>query len=655
MLESIRKHSKIVMVLLFLLIIPSFVLVGIDSHYFSEKSPVVARVDGDKIRQSDWDRAHRTETDRIRAQSPQIDAQLLDSPQARYASLERLVRERVFAAAAQKMQLLSSDARLARRLQEIPEIAALRRADGTLDAQAYRALVASQGLTPEGFEAGVRRSLSLNQVMGAVTATTPGSQTQARLALDALYQRREVEVARFDAAHFSAQIKPAEAELEAYYQAHPAAFRQAEQASVEYLVLDLDSVRAAIQPSDAELRAHYEESKQRLAGQEERRASHILIEAPKDAPAAEREKAKAHAAELLAQARKNPERFAELARQSSADKGSAAAGGDLDFFSRGAMVKPFEDAAFALAKGQISDLVETEFGYHIIELTDIKTPRQPGFDELRPTLAAELRQQQAQRKFAELAESFGNALYEQADSLQAVAEKFQLKVQTAQALTRKPAPGAQGPLANAKFLQALFAPDSLEHKRNTEAIETGANQLAAGRVSSYSPAQTLPYATVRERVRSLYLAEKSAELARQQGQAQLAAWQAGPDAAKIGAAAKTDAGAAIGLAAAVEISHEQPHKLPRPVIDAALRAPADALPAWVGVDLGAAGYAVVKVNRVLARSEPDAQRSTQERQQYQQWLATAETLAYYEWLQQRFKAQIKTPRPEAPLPTAQEN
>ncbi|RZJ52279.1 MAG: peptidyl-prolyl cis-trans isomerase, partial [Acidovorax sp.] len=178
MFESIRKHSKIVMILLFLLIIPSFVLVGIDSNYFSEKSPVVARVDGHKINQTDWDNAHRMETDRIRAQSPTVDPKLLDSPQSRYSTLERLVRDRVLAAAAKDMHLVTSDARLARSLQEIPAIAGLKRADGTLDAEAYRALVGSQGLTPEGFEANVRRDLSVNQVMGGVMGSAFGTDAQ---------------------------------------------------------------------------------------------------------------------------------------------------------------------------------------------------------------------------------------------------------------------------------------------------------------------------------------------------------------------------------------------------------------------------------------------------------------------------------------------
>ncbi len=634
MFESIRKHSKIVMFLLFLLIIPSFILVGIDSNYFSGGSPVVARVDGKDITQADWDNAHRMESDRIRAQSPGIDAKLLDSPQARYATLERLVRDRVLQVAAQDMHMLTSDARLARELQSIPQIAALKRADGTLDAEAYRALAGAQGLTPEGLEARIRQDLSVNQVMGGVMGSAFSGPAEARLALDALFQRREIQIARFNASAFVSKVAVTDADLEAYYTAHPAKFQQAEQASVEYVVLDLDAVKAGITLSEDDLRTYYKENLNRLAGKEERRASHILINASKDAPADARTQAKAKAEGLLAQVRKAPGSFAEIAKKESQDPGSAPSGGDLGFFGRGAMVKPFEDAVFSMKKGEISDVVETDFGFHIILLSDIKTPRQPSFEELRPSLEAELKQQQAQRKFAEVAEAFANGVYEQADSLQPVADKLKLKIQTADGVTRTPAAGGAGPLANARFLEALFQSDSLQNKRNTEAIEIGTSVLAAGRVTAYQPAMTLPLDKARDQVRAIYIAEKSAELARQEGQAKLTAWKAAPDAAS-------------GLTAALTVSRDRLQDQPRSVVDAALRANVDQLPAWTGVDLGAQGYAVVKINRVVPRDGVDDARARMEREQYLQSWASAEALAYYDLLKQRFKVQIKAPRPVA--------
>lgn len=634
MFEAIRKHSKIVMFLLFLLVIPSFVLVGIDSNYFSEKSPVVARVDGHKITQADWDNAHREETDRIRAQSPNVDPKQLDTPQARYATLERLVRDRVFAAAAQSSHLITSDARLARALQDIPAIAALKRPDGSLDTEAYRSLVGAQGLTPEGFEANVRRELSVSQVMGGVMSTAFATDAAAKLAFDSLYQRREIQVARFNASDYAKQVNPTDADIEAFYKANAQRFQQQEQAAVEYVVLDLDSVRSGIRVNEDDLRTYYKENLTRLAAKEERRASHILINAAKDAPAADRDQAKARAQELLAQVRKSPASFAEVAKKSSQDSGSAPAGGDLNFFGRGAMVKPFEDAVFAMKKGEISDVVESDFGYHIILLTDIKTPRQPSFEELRPSLEAELKQQQAQRKFAEVAEAFTNSVYEQPDSLKPVADSLKLKIQTAEGVTRVPGPGASGPLANPKFLEALFANDSVEGKRNTSAIEVGPSQLVAGRISTYTPTRTLPLQEVSDRARLLLIAEKSAELARKDAEAKKAAWTG-------------NAAPAAGLAPAVVVSRDQTQNLPRAVVDAALRASPDNLPSWVIADLGSQGTAVVKVLRIIPREGADAQQAAQQRQQLQQWWTTAEGFAYYEMLKERFKVQIKPTRPQS--------
>lgn len=634
MFEAIRKHSKIVMFLLFLLVIPSFVLVGIDSNYFSEKSPVVARVDGHKITQADWDNAHREETDRIRAQSPNVDPKQLDTPQARYATLERLVRDRVFAAAAQSSHLITSDARLARALQDIPAIAALKRPDGSLDTEAYRSLVGAQGLTPEGFEANVRRELSVSQVMGGVMSTAFATDAAAKLAFDSLYQRREIQVARFNASDYAKQVNPTDADIEAFYKANAQRFQQQEQAAVEYVVLDLDSVRSGIRVNEDDLRTYYKENLTRLAAKEERRASHILINAAKDASAADRDQAKARAQELLAQVRKSPASFAEVAKKSSQDSGSAPAGGDLNFFGRGAMVKPFEDAVFAMKKGEISDVVESDFGYHIILLTDIKTPRQPSFEELRPSLEAELKQQQAQRKFAEVAEAFTNSVYEQPDSLKPVADSLKLKIQTAEGVTRVPGPGASGPLANPKFLEALFANDSVEGKRNTSAIEVGPSQLVAGRISTYTPTRTLPLQEVSDRARLLLIAEKSAELARKDAEAKKAAWTG-------------NAAPAAGLAPAVVVSRDQTQNLPRAVVDAALRASPDSLPSWVSADLGSQGTAVVKVLRIIPREGVDAQQAAQQRQQLQQWWTTAEGFAYYEMLKERFKVQIKPNRPQS--------
>ena len=634
MFDFVRKHTRILQFVLFLLIFPSFVLFGVEGYNrMSDKGPVVARVDGHDIRQSEWDEAHKAEVDRLRQSMPTLDPKLLDSPAARYATLERLVQERVIHAAANDARLATSDQRLARELQQDPVIASLRGPDGTLDVARYRQLLGAQGLTPEMYEEQVRADISRRQVLAGVQRSALATPAQAALAFGAFLEKREVQVARFNAAEFAAKVAPTDAEIEAYYQAHPQLFQAPEQADIEYLVLDVESLKKGITVNEQDLKTYYEQNAARTAGQEERRASHILVAAPKDAPAAEREAAKAKAEQLLAQLKQSPDSFAELARKHSQDPGSAAKGGDLDFFSRGAMTKPFEDAAFALKKGETSGVVETEFGFHILRVTDVKAPKQRSFEELRPELEAQLRNQEAQRKFAETADAFSNAVYEQSDGLKAVADRFKLELRTATGVRREPAPGATGALANAKFLNALFSPDSLDKKRNTEAVELGGNQLVSGRVTQHTPARTLPLAEVKEPVRERLKAERGAELARKAGTEQLQALKANP--------------AAATLPAPVLVSREDPRNQPAAVVEAALKADPAVLPAFVGVDLGAQGYAVVKVNKVIPREAPAGEMARREQQQAAQWLASAEGLAYYNLLKERFKAQIKVPPPAA--------
>ena len=632
MFDFVRKHTRVMQFILFLLIFPSFVLFGLEGYNrFNEKGEAVAKVDGVEILQGDWDTTHKQEVERIRQQMPNLDAKLLDSPAARYATLERMIRDRVMAAAASKAKLMTSDQRLARELQQNETIASLRGPDGKLDMARYRQLVAGQGMTPEMFEASVRADLAARQVLAGLGATTFATPAQAGLSLNAFFEAREVQVARFNPAAYAAGVNPSDAELEAFYKNNAALFQAPEQANIEYLVLDLDTVKKGLTVNEQDLKTYYEQNAGRIGGKEERRASHILIAVPKDASAADKAKAKARAEELLAAVKKAPDSFAELAKKNSQDPGSAVNGGDLDFFARGAMTKAFEDAAFALGKGEISGVVETEFGYHIIKVTDAKIPKQRSYEEMKPELEAELKKQQAQRKFAESADAFSNGVYEQADSLKPVAERLKLEIRTANNVRRTPAPGVTGALANSKFLNALFSPDSVEKKRNTEAVEIAPSTLVAGRVVQYSPARTLPLAEVKDRVRERLVAVRSAELARKEGMEKLAAWKANP--------------ASANLPAAVAVSRQETQKQPSPVVEAALRADPAAVPALVGVDLGEQGYAVVKVNKVLPRQTPPPEVARQEIQQYGQWWASAENLAYYELLKERFKVQVKVAKP----------
>ena len=630
MFDFVRKHTRVMQFLLFLLIFPSFVLFGLEGYNrFREGGATVATVDGHGITQAEWDAAHRSQVERMRSSMPNVDVKLFDTPEAKYSTLERMVRDRLLQVAANQLHLGASDARLAAELQQNPTIAALRRADGTLDIERYRQLLATQGMSPESFEAQVRGDLASRQVMSGVGVTSFSSAALADVTLNAFYEQRQVQVARFAPADYVARIKPSDEQLEAYYKANADKFQSAERADIEYVVLNLAAVQKDIVVPEAELKTYYEQNAARLAGLEERRASHILINADKGASAAERDAARAKAQALLAEVQKSPNQFAELARKNSQDTGSAAKGGDLDFFGRGAMVKPFEEAAFALKKGETSGVVETEFGFHIIRLTDIKQPEQKSFESQRAKLEQEVRTQLAQRKFAEAAEQFTNIVYEQSDSLKPVADRLKLDVQHASQLGRDVVAG-NAATNNPKLLAAVFSQDSIEKKRNTEAVELAPNVLAAARVTSYSPARTLPLEEVRARVHEQVVAQLANEQARAEGAAKLTEWKTSPDSAK--------------LPTAIVVSRESKQAQPSALVEAALRASTQTLPAWVGVDLGSSGYAVVKVEKVLPRDTANVSGLAREREQYAQWWASAEGLAYYKLLKEKFKAEIKIAR-----------
>jgi peptidyl-prolyl cis-trans isomerase D len=636
MFDFVRKHTKVMMSLMFLLIIPAFVLVGVDGFSkINGGGAAVASVAGTSISQAEWDHFHKVEVDRLRESMPTIDVKLLESPEARYSTLERMVREHVLVQASQDSFLTTTDARLARELQQNPTIASFRKPDGALDMERYKQFAASQGLSTDGFEARVRSDLSVRQVEAGVMQTAFAPKALSNVVFNAFFEKREVQIAKFASGDYAAKVALSDADIEAFYQSNQSLFQVPDSANIEYVVLDLDAVKKVISLNEADVKTYYEQNVSRFSGQEQRRASHILINAPKGMAAAERDKAKALATTLAAQARKVPQSFAELAKKNSQDPGSAPLGGDLEFFGRGAMVKPFEDAAFAMKKGEVSEVVESDFGYHIIQLTDIKAPKQRSFEELRTGLEAELKAQQATKKYAELADVFINGVYEQSDALKPIAERLKLEVQTASGLHRVAAPGATGVLANPKILAAIFSADSIDKKRNTDAIEVAANQLVAARVTQYNAAKVLPLAEVRNNVRDRLLQSRGAELAKKDGADKLAAWKSNS--------------ANANLSAATVVSRERGQTLQGPLMDAAMQADTSSLPAWVGVDMGSQGYAVVRINKLIARTVVADEVAQQERAQYAKWVANAESAAYYEELKDRFKVKFNVKPPARAL------
>jgi peptidyl-prolyl cis-trans isomerase D len=626
MFDFFRKHTRVLQFLLVILIFPSFVFFGIQGYsgFTGDANDSVAKVAGQNITRTEWEGAQRDQMERVRQQMPNVDPKMFDTPEMKLQSLDGLVRQRVMLVAADKLNLVTTDDRLQRVFAADAQFAFMRNPDGSVN----KDVLSAQGMSSELFAQRLRQDLTLRQVMLGLAGTAFAPVGTTATALDAMFQQREVQVQRFDTKASLEKVSPTDADIEKFYKdpANALQFQAPEQASVEYVVLDLETLKKGISVPEEDLRKYYTENQQRYTTPEERRASHILIKAEKSAPQADRAKAKAKAEGLLAELKKNPAAFADLARKNSEDPGSAEKGGDLDFFGRGAMVKPFEDAAFGLKPEELSAVVESDFGYHIIKLAAVKGGEKRSFESVRAEMEAEVKTQLAQKRFSEVAVEFTNMVYEQPDSLKPAADKFKLELRTAQNVKRSATPGATGALANPKFLEALFGTDALRNKRNTEAVEIAPSTMVSGRVLQYAAAHQLPLAEVKARVRDRLATVQAAALARKLGEERLAALRAAPDTA---------------LTEPVQlVSRAQPREVPSTVLDALLKAPAATLPALVGVDLGEQGYAVVKVNKVLGR-DPVAADATQGQTQYAQAWGDAESQAYYGALKSRFKVEIK--------------
>jgi peptidyl-prolyl cis-trans isomerase D len=617
--------------LIVLLIIPSFVFFGIDGYQRMNDgaNATVAEVAGQKITQAEWDLAHRRSVESMRQRMPDVDAALLDTPQFKREALDQLVRERVLLVAADDLHLVPVVGRLPDLVRHSAYFAPLRSADGNVDRN--RAMQA--GFGDPAMEQQIALRYGIEQVLSGVGSSVLATPAVADASLNALLERREVQVQTFDAAAYRGKVQPTDAELEAWHQAHADDFRAPEQAQIEWVMLDLQTLSKDVTVTEADLKAYYDQNASRYTQAEERRARHILVKAEREAPAAEREQAKAKAEKLLAEVRALPASFAAVAKARSDDPGSAERGGDLDSFGRGAMVKPFEDAVFAMKPGEISPLIETDFGYHIIQLTELRGGDKRPFDAVRPEIEAEVRRSLAQRKYAEAAEQFSNMVYEQSDSLQPVIDKFKLDKRSA-TVRREPAAGADGPLVSAKLLGAVFGEDALRNQRNTDAVEVGPNQLVSARVVKHEPERVQALAEVRDLVRERVVAEQAAALARKDAQARLSALR--------------DAKDGGDLPSSVTVSRAQTQGLPRAVVEAALKADPKALPLLRSVDLGTAGEAVLRVVKVLPRDPAAGGGDPALRQQFAQALGNAESQAYYEALKQRYKVTIKAPTPATP-------
>ncbi|WP_313704858.1 SurA N-terminal domain-containing protein [Massilia sp.] len=626
MFDFVRNNKRVMYGVLALLIVPSFIFVGVDSYQNRGDSAAgVAEVDGRSITQQEWDDAQRRQIDQARQQlGPQFDQKMFDTPEAKREVLENLVAERAVNAAIARNHLTVSDQAI---FKAINEIQGFRKPDGSFDMDQYKAALAAQGMTPEMFDARMRRDMAIQQLAGSVQATAFAPRSVASRISDINDQEREVQELLFPIAAYLPQVKVTDEMVKAYYDKNAQLFQIPEQVKAEYVVLDQAAVESQVSVSDAEVEQFYKANEKRFVTPEQRTASHILITKAPGAKPAEEAAAKAKAEAVLAEVRKNPADFAAIAKAQSQDPGSAGQGGDLGVVEKGLFAKPVEEAIYSLKEGEVSGIVPSEFGFHIIKVTAIKPSQQKPLEAAKAEIADELKKSKLSKKYSELAESFNDIVYEQSDSLKPAADKLGLQIHTVDGLGRKPNPalGAE-PYNNEKFLAALYSTDALKNKRNTEAVEVAPAVLIAGRVVEFKPATKRPLAEVEAAIRQRVTQEEALRLAREAGEAKLKAAKASGDAA--------------GFGEVKVLSRTKEPVINTAAALAVFKADVTKLPAYVGVEVPNVGYGVYRIGKVSQPAQVDQARRAQEAQQINGLVGQAELYNFVEAVKVKAKAKI---------------
>jgi peptidyl-prolyl cis-trans isomerase D len=593
MLQTFRDFAekKVVRIFFAVFLLIPFGLFGID-YYFGAPvgGTVVASVGRQTIGQVEFDNAIRQQAELYRQQfKGQFDASVMDNPEIRRSVLDRLVNDKLVTLATDKSGVRVGDKQLIDRIMNEPVF----QVDGKFNKDRYELVAKSQGLTPVGLDERLRRDYAEREFRDSITATAfvPKATLDGFIRLSE--QSREVSVVTLTPETYADKVKITPAQVKAYYDGHALEFTNPEAVRVEYVELSLDSLaaRAVVKPEDVKKVYDDQLKAGKLGTKEERRASHILISVAADAKDADRKAAEAKANEIAAQVRKNPASFADIAKKESQDPGSAAQGGDLGFFSRGAMVPAFEEAAFGAKKGDIVGPVKSDFGYHIIRVVDIKPAKEKTLAEATPEIEANLKKQAAAQNFPDAAEQFSNLVYEQSQSLKPAADKLNLVVQQSPWIQK----GGGSPIAafnNPKLQAEVFSSATIKDKRNTSAVEVAPNVMISAHMIEHRDAQLRPLDTVKADIEKRLQREEEVKLATKDGEAKLKELQAGKDAG------------ILKWPPPLAVSRQKTGGLFPMVIDKVYRVDPSKLPAYTGVETPG-GYSLVQVSKVIELENVD--------------------------------------------------
>lgn len=623
MFDFVNRKKRIVQVIMALAVLP-FLFWGVESYRDKGDDGFVAIVEDDKISRREFEQALRDHHERVRGMmGANFDSSMLDNFEIRNSVLERLVQQRLIQSEAEKNGFVVLDSQLIKTIQDIQAF----QKEGKFSKQQYEDLLRAQGLTPALFESRVRKELMIQQLMDGYSENAFAPNMVANKISYLSEVQREVSQSIIKEEQFFSEIQPSEQEIKAYYDKNQATFHLPERVRVEYVVLSLADVAKKEVISDESIEAYYAEHFNEFVQPEERKASHILVSIAADISPEDKQAAREKAQKVLEQVKQNPEQFAEIAKELSDDPGSASSGGDLGFFGRGVMVKSFEEQIFSMQVNEISDVVETDFGFHVIQLTDIKVEKMPELLEVREQIEQQLKIQAAEKIFGEISEDFSNMVYEQNENLQAVADNLGLIINKSDWITKN---SVELPiLSNDRLLSAIFSSDAIASQKSTEAIEIEPDTFASARVIEHQPETIQPLAVVETQIVDALKKQMARTKAIEIGLKKLTQLQqaASHDIEELA----WDEPKLISYMHSQDMNSEE--------LRAVFKADTKELPAYIGLE-SPDGFTLLRIDRVIEPSAMEKEKFDIFKKQLQQMITQEETVAYLSGLRKQYEVKI---------------
>lgn len=606
MLQFIRDTAKgwVAWIIVAVLIVP-FALWGINEYFQGGDARSVAVINGKDISLNDYQRARQQQENRIRQMlGKNANPEILESMLQPQDVLDSVIERELLEQAADDIGFRMSDQQLASAIRAIEAF----QQEGAFSKPTYERVLRNQGYSTAYFENIMRYDSAIQQINLGFRATGTVTKTDVENYIKLKNQEREIQHLIIPAGRFEKQDSVSDEEVEKYYNENKQRFVNPETVSVDYVELKIDELKKDITYTEEDLLNTYKDQKSNFGVGEERSARHILVQMENASDEKQAATALEKANKILSRIR-GGEAFEELAKTSSDDPGSAASGGDLGFFGKGLMDPAFEDTAFAMKEGEVSEPVKTSFGYHIIKLDKIRPGSIKPFEKVRDEIISIYQQQKAEQQFYDQTETMTTVAYEQPDSLDAVAESLNLKIKTTEEFSSR---GGKGIAANRKVVQAAFSNDVLEQGYNSEPIEAGVNHLVVIHKKNHKPESQKELAEVKNDIIAILGKQNATGKAEASGKELVASLESGTD--PVAAAAKV-----ASTWRETQFIARDEKKTDRAIVDAVfkMKKPADGKAVIKGVKLRNGDFAVIRL--LSARSpdmtkiaEPDKLRMTNE-------------------------------------------